>query len=281
MAQTTIDGSVYLSDILHLVAQAMLIPVMVILAALVVYAVFSVGSLAVEFITERRHFRVVIADFIDSINDATAESLPDVIERSRLLTDQKLVLVTVAKSIGLPKEDLFALAKAELANERALYDKVTARNSLATRAAPAFGLLGTLIPLGPGIVAMGKGNVELLASSLLIAFDTTAVGLLVSMAFLLISNFRKRWYALYMLALETGTRCLLQKAETASDTELGAMGYNAALAQKRMKRAQNRVLGAKSRSRPGGGGAGGAGAEGGVARGGAAAAGAAAGDFEH
>ena len=224
----------------------MLIPVMIVLALLFVYAVFSVGSLAVEYVTERRHFRVVIPDFIDSINDASAKSLPDAIDASKLLTDQKLVLITVAKSIGLPKEDLFALAKAELANERALYDKVTARNSMAVRAAPAFGLLGTLIPLGPGIVAMGQGNVEMLASSLLIAFDTTAVGLIVSMAFLFIGSFRKRWYTLYMLALETGTRCLLQKAELASARELEELGYSAAAAQTRMKRAQGRVLGAKA-----------------------------------
>lgn len=35
------------------------------------------------------------------------------------------------------------------------------------------GLLGTLIPLGPGIIALGQGDTQTLSTSLLTAFDTT------------------------------------------------------------------------------------------------------------
>lgn len=255
MDVTIIDWnwSVYMKDIMHLVSQVLLVPVMAVLIAFLVYTVFSLGSLAVEYLTEQRRFRVNIPDFIEGINKAAPQEIVGVIEDSGLLSDQKLVLVTVARSIGLPKEDLFALAKAELAGEREMYDIVTGRNDLVARVAPVLGLLGTLIPLGPGIVAMGQGEVDQLAASLLIAFDSTIAGLVASVLFLVIARFRKRWYARYMLALETGVRCLLQKAELTSADDLSAIEYSASLSTTRMNRAQARAVGVpykKPKNRP-------------------------------
>jgi biopolymer transport protein ExbB/TolQ len=236
------DATIYLKDVLHLVAQALLIPVMIILVALIIYAVFSIGSLVVELLTERRRFKVVIPEFINAINDATVDGVQDVIMSSGLLRDQKLVLRTVAQNMGLPKEDLFALARAELTGEGEVYDKITGRNDLVVRLGPIVGLLGTLIPLGPGIVALGQGDVNLLSSSLLIAFDTTAAGLSVAGVFMLISRIRKRWYTRYKLALETGMRCILQKAEL----ELGrACGLAATSDTRRVKQAEARAVGAE------------------------------------
>jgi biopolymer transport protein ExbB/TolQ len=242
-----LDATIYLKDVLHLVSQALLIPVMIVLVALVAYAVFSVGSLIVELLTERRRFKVSIPEFIDAINDATATDLTGVIGQSGLLKDQKLILITVAQSMGLPKEDLFALAKAELSAEKEMYDKITGRNDLVTRIGPIFGLLATLIPLGPGIVALGQGEVNMLSESLLIAFDGTVAGLVSAAVFMLIARFRKRWYARYMLALETGMRCILQKAEQVTPEALEAAGIGGGVhnASARMKRAETRAVGGK------------------------------------
>lgn len=43
---------------------------------------------------------------------------------------------------------------------------------------PMFGLLGTLIPLGPGIVALGQGDTVTLSESMNVAFDTTIAGVI-------------------------------------------------------------------------------------------------------
>jgi biopolymer transport protein ExbB/TolQ len=240
-----LNVTIYLKDILHLVSQALLVPVMIILVGLIIYAVFSLGSLLVEFFTERRRFKVVIPEFISAINDATSGQVEDIIKTSGLLKDQKLVLLTVAQNRALPQEDLFALAKAELSREGDLYDKITGRNDMAVKLGPIIGLLGTLIPLGPGIVAMGQGEVNQLATSLLIAFDTTAAGLSAAAVFMLISRVRKRWYGHYMLALETGMRCLLQKAESEADsgrpqTDVPETGR---AVSPRVKQAQARAVG--------------------------------------
>lgn len=41
---------------------------------------------------------------------------------------------------------------------------------------PILGLLGTLIPLGLGLAALGSGDIVTLAEALTVAFDTTVTG---------------------------------------------------------------------------------------------------------
>ena len=76
---------------------------------------------------------------------------------------------------------------------------------------PMFGLLGTLIPLGPGIIALGQGDTVTLSKSLLTAFDTTVAGLICAAVALVISVIRKRWYSEYMADTETVIECILEE----------------------------------------------------------------------
>ena len=68
------------------------------------------------------------------------------------------------------------------------------RADFITRLAPMLGLMGTLIPLGPGLAALGDGDVKILSSAMSVAFDTTVLGLLAGMTGFIISRLRKRWY---------------------------------------------------------------------------------------
>ncbi len=54
--------------------------------------------------------------------------------------------------------------------------------------------MGTLIPLGPGLTALGTGNLDILATALTVAFDTTVVGLLIGLFAYAIGRIRRRWY---------------------------------------------------------------------------------------
>jgi biopolymer transport protein ExbB/TolQ len=47
------------------------------------------------------------------------------------------------------------------------------------RLGPCLGLAGTLIPLGPGLMALNEGDLASLSSQLVMAFSTTVVGLLI------------------------------------------------------------------------------------------------------
>ncbi|MEH6649529.1 MAG: MotA/TolQ/ExbB proton channel family protein [Motiliproteus sp.] len=68
------------------------------------------------------------------------------------------------------------------------------RSDLLARGGPILGLMGTLIPLGPGLTALGSGNLDMLTTALTVAFDTTVVGLLVGLITYCISRVRRRWY---------------------------------------------------------------------------------------
>ena len=68
------------------------------------------------------------------------------------------------------------------------------RADFITKLSPMLGLMGTLIPLGPGLAALGEGNIKILSTAMSVAFDTTVLGLLSGMAGFVIARLRRRWY---------------------------------------------------------------------------------------
>ncbi len=211
------NGELYLKDILHLAAQNLMVPVMILLVVLIAYSLFCIGSVIVEFFSERRFFKAHMPSVINAIHDAPYGDVNDVIAQAELLKSQKAALKMVASNMGLPDDDLFALAKTEVAKLEDRYQGIVGRNDLVTKIAPMMGLMATLIPLGPGIVAMGQGNVEVLSQSLLIAFDGTVAGLVAAVVSMCVSKVRKRWYARYSSAIEALMTCLLEKASEARE----------------------------------------------------------------
>jgi hypothetical protein len=68
------------------------------------------------------------------------------------------------------------------------------RTDFLTRIAPMLGLMGTLIPLGPGLAALGEGELSILTTAMSVAFDTTVLGLLVGIIGFVAGRLRRRWY---------------------------------------------------------------------------------------
>lgn len=68
------------------------------------------------------------------------------------------------------------------------------RSDFVTRLGPMLGLMGTLIPLGPGLAALGQGNFMQLTQAITVAFDTTVLGLLIGMLGFVSGRLRRRWY---------------------------------------------------------------------------------------
>lgn len=68
------------------------------------------------------------------------------------------------------------------------------RTKVMVRLGPMFGLMGTLIPMGPALLALTRGDVETLANNLIIAFGTTVVGLLIGGVSYVVYTIRRRWY---------------------------------------------------------------------------------------
>lgn len=76
------------------------------------------------------------------------------------------------------------------------------RADLLARVGPMLGLMGTLIPLGPGLAALGRGELDVLAQAVTVAFNTTVLGLLAGILGFVIGRLRRRWYDAAIARLE-------------------------------------------------------------------------------
>ena len=205
----------YLPDILHDIAQGMLVPTIVVIIALILVTIFFIGQVIAEFFGERRHFRQNMPEIVNAVNDANYEDVAGEVMKSKLLAYQKSALVTVSRNMGLPEEPLFALAQSEVNGAEKIYKRRLAWTDVISKVAPMLGLMGTLIPLGPGIAALGKGDTLGLSQSLVLAFDATVCGLVCAVVALIISKVRSGWYTDYINTLESIMSCVLDKAAQA------------------------------------------------------------------
>lgn len=206
-----------LSEILHTIAQALMIPCLIILLVLMAGAVWQIGDIVVEYIAERRKHKCNVPQLLRDVHAAGADGLAELIENSGLLRRQKKALLELAESRELPKDTLTALAERLLATEEARNARTTSITDMIAKLGPMFGLLGTLIPLGPGIVALGQGDTVTLSESMNVAFDTTIAGVISAAVASVISHIRKRWYNDDMVSLETLMEAVLE--EVTSDVE--------------------------------------------------------------
>lgn len=201
-----------LTDALRAIASALQTPVIIILLLLIAVTVVMAGTLIAECFTERRHMRAKLPELLGKL-EKREKPLEDIISESGLLKRQKRALAAICAQKELTPLKRESLAGELISDERAHYDLRVKITDLVMRLGPMFGLLGTLIPLGPGIIALGRGDTYTLSTSLLTAFDTTIAGLIAAAAATVISTVRKRWYARYMGQLESVTECLLEAME--------------------------------------------------------------------
>ncbi|MDO5118013.1 MAG: MotA/TolQ/ExbB proton channel family protein [Eggerthellaceae bacterium] len=199
-----------LVQVLHTIASALQIPVIVLLIALTIIMVIIIGMLIAEVFTERRYFKLDLPVLIDDLG--ADENPVEVIEDADLLQRQKQALLEILRHPHAKEAQRESMAVNLVAAEQSIFDNRTKVTDFIAKVAPMLGLMGTLIPLGPGIVSIGSGDTTLLSESLLVAFDTTILGLIVGAIALLVSTIRKSWYAKYMAAFEAAMECVLEKA---------------------------------------------------------------------
>lgn len=205
--------STAVKDMLRAIASGLQIPTIIILLLLIALTVVLLGSLVVEYFTERKQLQQSIPELIDAMQGKDSRELAAIIQNSGLLQRQKDAVLEVVKRDSLPMDTRVALAKKLLLDEEKHYVGRVRVSDLISKIAPMFGLMGTLIPLAPGLIALGQGDTKTLSDSLLIAFDTTVAGLVSAAVALFISSVRKSWYAGYSSSLEAVMEAVLDAKE--------------------------------------------------------------------
>ncbi|MDR1183358.1 MAG: MotA/TolQ/ExbB proton channel family protein [Coriobacteriales bacterium] len=198
----------FLHSILRAAAEALLTPVIVALLLFMTITLVMLGSLVVETLTENRRLRRALPALSGKIR--SGKDIEYEIECSHILRRQKRALLEIITTKDITPEMRESLAARLVEKERAYYDRITFITDVIARLGPAFGLIATLIPLGPGVVALGSGDTATLSAAMLTAFDATAAGLISSGVSFIVSGIRKRMYASYLSNFELIVEYLME-----------------------------------------------------------------------
>ncbi len=205
-----------LGKVLHSMTSVLQIPVVIILILFIAAILVATGWIISEYMNEHKHMQVQLPKLLDEIR-AGEQPIEEIIETSGLLKTQKEALVEITKHSDFNNLMLESLAANLLEREQERYDAKLKPTDLLSKLGPMFGLLGTLIPLGPGIIALGQGDTMTLSQSLMTAFDTTIAGLIVAAIAIVISTIRRGWYNNYMSVLETVMDCVVEMEKNSDD----------------------------------------------------------------
>jgi biopolymer transport protein ExbB/TolQ len=193
---SALAATIDLGDALAQIATALRIPVLIAAIVVLLLCALEIGRFAAEW--WRRRVRMRGFDLGELAARAIAE--PQHAGHYAALAPGTAAATAVVDLAAAPAGGAErALVRYELNVQRRLD-----RTRLLVRAGPALGLMGTLIPLAPGLAALGEGDVSALAESLRDAFGATVVGLLVGTVSFALTLARTRMYSEDLVELEQG-----------------------------------------------------------------------------
>lgn len=177
----------YISDILYWISTGLLVPVILLLIYFFCRSLLMVGGFFGQYLDVRKsHFRTqehLRTLTPDNLDDFWAE-LP---AKSRSLFMRHLK--ELKQSEGSP-----ARIEKVVADFEAAADKELTPSKMLAKMGPMFGLMGTLIPMGPALVGLSTGDIASMAYNMQVAFATTVVGLFSSAVGFAVQQIKRRWY---------------------------------------------------------------------------------------
>ena len=198
-----IQGTKTLTSLIHILSESLLTPVVILLVVSVIIVILSFGGLINEYISRKPIKSNELEELIRNVSFSNNVSdMKNKIENCNLFSYQKEILIRIANNHDIGSDARKALASELISSEETRLIKKTNKTDILVKVGPILGLLGTLIPLGPGLAALGSGDIMTLAESLTIAFDTTVTGLSIGALSYLISKYKKQWYESDLIAVE-------------------------------------------------------------------------------
>ena len=174
---------------------ALLYPAIILLLVFVVWTLAALGQFISEYSGRTRDPGRLRTGCRETRALLQAQSYDDAAETLAASGSNPLLRSFIGDLAKLLGDDRFSIESEKLLQDYEI--RIAAeleRLKILTRTAPMLGLMGTLIPLGPALMGLSAGNVEALASNLVIAFSTTVLGLFAGGIAYAIMLTKRRWY---------------------------------------------------------------------------------------
>ncbi|WP_419655721.1 MotA/TolQ/ExbB proton channel [Desulfosarcina variabilis str. Montpellier] len=195
-----IDLGALLKTFIYLISSSLLYPVLLLLVVLTLVIIVYGGSFFAEWLSRIR------------LKDASPIALPALLKSGAC---KDVVSHRVNRYLGdlkqaRTKDDDTDTIVENLLQETSLrLWRSMDRLRILVRAAPSLGLIGTLIPMGTGLAALGQGDMTKLTTDLVIAFTTTVVGLAIGTLAFFIYTIRRRWIEEDVKNMELATELIM------------------------------------------------------------------------
>ncbi len=203
-----------LQSAIYLVSTSLLYPVIIILLGMTAFIVIEIGMFSCEGLARAGRLKLKIGDNKPKDLEKSVLETKTLIDKGKfdegisilmectlkkrfihLFLDGLLALKDKKEEKTSQNPDMFSINLEKLLQKcDSFITKRLERTKVMVRLGPMFGLMGTLIPMGPALLALTRGDVDTLANNLIIAFGTTVVGLLIGAVSYIVYTMRRRWY---------------------------------------------------------------------------------------
>ncbi|MBZ3935082.1 MotA/TolQ/ExbB proton channel family protein [Methanimicrococcus blatticola] len=189
------------SYITYIFSNSLLYPVMLLLILFVILSLILAGEFITEYTRRHRDQRILEKEThkISNIMESSASAESKYKETASVLRsfdgNQTQMVAAFAKDAAVSVEEGDLKHVEKIADDYEVrMMKRTEKTRIITTVGPMLGLMGTLIPLGPALIGLTDGNIDELATNLVIAFATTVIGLFVAGISFCLTTIRNRWY---------------------------------------------------------------------------------------
>ena len=177
----------YISDILYWISTGLLVPVILILIYFFCRSLLMVGGFFGQYLdTRKTHLRTQ-----EHLRTLTPDNLDDL--WAKLPAKSRSLFMRHLKELQQSEGSTARIDKV-VADFEAAADKELTPSKMLAKMGPMFGLMGTLIPMGPALVGLSTGDIASMAYNMQVAFATTVVGLFSSAVGFAVQQVKRRWY---------------------------------------------------------------------------------------
>lgn len=184
-----------LTSLINNVAQSLLIPVLIVLVVIIIWTLVEIGIIVAEYSKRAKITDEQLDAIVMNVSHVeNTDQVEYIIRSSNLNKEYVDVLLKVLGGHRFTDNTREAYSRKVIDSQEFVMGRTLRRTDIISRIGSGCGLLGTLIPLGPGLASLGSGDIATLSAQLIIAFNTTTVGLAASLVAYVMGKIRRSWY---------------------------------------------------------------------------------------